>query len=136
MLGGGLLRRSGACALTFARSAGRLARDSASATAKMALSPLRFLPPGQRADALDLLLSAAILVKTPRADIYMLNHGRGSYSRARTLTTKEPDSIKWMDAMRPGSVFWDIGANVGFLALYAAARGDLEVWAFEPAAVN
>ncbi len=38
--------------------------------------------------------------------------------------------------MRPGSVFWDIGANVGVLTLYAAMRGDLEVWAFEPAAVN
>ena len=38
--------------------------------------------------------------------------------------------------MQPGSVFWDIGANVGALTLYAAQRGDLEVWAFEPAAVN
>jgi FkbM family methyltransferase len=38
--------------------------------------------------------------------------------------------------MVPGSVFWDIGANVGVLTLYAAMRGDLEVWAFEPAAVN
>lgn len=50
--------------------------------------------------------------------------------------TKEPDSMSWIDAMQPGSVFWDIGANVGVLALYAAMRGDLEVWAFEPAAVN
>jgi FkbM family methyltransferase len=33
-------------------------------------------------------------------------------------------------------VFWDIGANVGVLTLYAAMRRDLEVWAFEPAAVN
>ena len=36
----------------------------------------------------------------------------------------------------PGSVFWDIGANIGVLTLYAAMRGDLKVWAFEPAAVN
>lgn len=50
--------------------------------------------------------------------------------------SKEPDSLKWIDAMVPGSVFWDIGANVGVLTLYAATRGDLKVWAFEPAAVN
>jgi FkbM family methyltransferase len=29
-----------------------------------------------------------------------------------------------------------IGANVGVFTLYAAARGDIDVWAFEPAAVN
>ena len=50
--------------------------------------------------------------------------------------TKEPDSLKWIDAMAPGSVFWDIAANVGVLTLYAATRGDLKVWAFEPVAVN
>ena len=38
--------------------------------------------------------------------------------------------------MEPGSVFFDIGANVGVLTLYAETRGDIEVWAFEPAAVN
>jgi tRNA1(Val) A37 N6-methylase TrmN6 len=38
--------------------------------------------------------------------------------------------------MTPGSVFWHIGANVGVLTLYAATRGDLEVWTFELAAVN
>ena len=44
--------------------------------------------------------------------------------------------MRWIDDMWPGSVFWDIGANVGVLTLYAAMRGDLDVWAFEPAAVN
>lgn len=38
--------------------------------------------------------------------------------------------------MEPGSVFWDVGANVGVLSLYAAQRGDLDVHAFEPAAAN
>ena len=121
------------------RGARRLALPAVNASremAKLALLPLRFLPSAQRADALDLLLSAPIVVKTPRGEIRMLNHGGGSYWRARTLVTKEPDSITWLDAMQPGSVFWDIGANVGFLTLHAAARGDLEVWAFEPAAVN
>lgn len=74
--------------------------------------------------------------ETRHGAIRFLNHGRGSWKRARTLLTKEPDSLKWIDAMAPGSVFWDIGANVGALSLYAARRGNLDVWAFEPAAVN
>ena len=102
----------------------------------MALYSLRFFPEAHRADAVDILLSTPAVVETARGKILVLNHGRGSCWRAQTLMTKEPDSLKWIDSMQPGSVFWDIGANVGALTLYAAQRGDLEVWAFEPAAVN
>lgn len=98
----------------------------------MALYSLRFFPEAHRADAVDILLSASAVVETARGKILVLNHGRGSCWRAQTLMTKEPDSLKWIDSMQPGSVFWDIGANVGALTLYAAQRGDLEVWAFEP----
>jgi hypothetical protein len=30
--------------------------------------------------------------------------------------------IEWIDGFRPNGVFWDIGANVGLCALYAALR--------------
>jgi len=65
-----------------------------------------------------------------------LNHSGAGYWRARAIMTKEPGALEWIDSMVPGSVFWDIGANIGVLTLYAAMRGDLKVWAFEPAAVN
>jgi FkbM family methyltransferase len=116
--------------------ASRLAHLALRAGAKGALSLLKLLPAEQRADAVDLLLSEPVVIDTPHGKIRFLNHSGVSYWRARTTTTKEPDSLKWIDAMVPGSVFWDIGANVGVLTLYAAMRGDLEVWAFEPAAVN
>jgi len=103
---------------------------------KSLLSLLRRLPAENRADAVDILLKKPITVATPHGKIRFLNHGRRSCWRARTTLTKEPDSIAWIDAMEPGSVFWDIGANVGVLTLYAATRGDLDVWAFEPAAVK
>jgi FkbM family methyltransferase len=99
-------------------------------------SLLKCLPMEQRADVVDLLLSDPVVIDTPHGKIRFLNHGRESYRRAITMLIKEPGSIEWIDAMQPGSVFWDIGANVGVLTLYAAMRGDLEVWAFEPAAVN
>jgi len=55
--------------------------------------------------------------------------------RARTLLTKEPETIAWIDAMPAGSVLWDIGANVGCYSIYAAKRG-VRVIAFEPEAEN
>lgn len=114
----------------------RLFRLTFGAAAKRLLSLLNWLPADQRADAVDILLSKPSVVDTQHGKILFLNHSQVSRWRARTIMTKEPDSMRWIDGMVPGSVFWDIGANVGVLTLYAARRGDLEVWAFEPAAVN
>lgn len=55
--------------------------------------------------------------------------------RARTLLTKEPETIEWINGMGKGEMFWDIGANVGIYSLYAALRG-VAVQAFEPAPGN
>src|ERR1700722_13685174 len=55
--------------------------------------------------------------------------------RVRTLFTKEPETIEWIDSFAEGDVFWDIGANVGIYSLYAAAKR-VHVVAFEPAAGN
>jgi FkbM family methyltransferase len=114
----------------------RVARASLRGGMKVVLHGLKLLPEFERADAVDILLGVPAVVETARGKILVLNHGRGSCWRAHTLMTKEPDSLKWIDSMQPGSVLWDIGANIGALTLYAAQRGDLEVWAFEPAAVN
>jgi len=59
--------------------------------------------------------------------------------RARTLLTKEPGTIKWLNAqLRAGDVFYDIGANVGCYTLYAARLvGETgHVYAFEPHPAN
>jgi FkbM family methyltransferase len=55
--------------------------------------------------------------------------------RARTLLTKEPETIEWIDTFKNKDVFWDIGANVGVYTLYAALK-DIEVMSFEPAPSN
>lgn len=56
--------------------------------------------------------------------------------RARTLLTKEPETIEWIDTMVGGDVLYDIGANVGVYTLYAAAVRNARVLAFEPLAAN
>lgn len=52
---------------------------------------------------------------------------------------KEPDTLDWIDThFRPGDTVFDIGANIGQYALYAAKRlgGDVRILAFEPEALN
>lgn len=58
-----------------------------------------------------------------------------THKRAVTLLSKEPSTIEWIDSFEPGSVFWDVGANVGVYTLYAAKRS-VKVLAFEPAYFN
>lgn len=55
--------------------------------------------------------------------------------RVKTLLTKEPDTIAWINNMQSGSIFLDVGANIGQYSLFAASRG-LKVHAFEPESQN
>ena len=48
---------------------------------------------------------------------------------------KEPWTVAFIEAIPAGSVFWDIGANVGPYSLVAASRG-LQVFAVEPGYEN
>ena len=56
--------------------------------------------------------------------------------RAETFSTKEPETLEWIDGMSPGSVVWDIGANVGLYSIYAAKTKGCRVFAFEPSIFN
>ncbi len=48
----------------------------------------------------------------------------------------EPETIRWLDSLPAGDVLWDIGANIGIYALYAAQIRNLRVLAFEPSAAT
>ncbi len=54
----------------------------------------------------------------------------------RNLVGREPETIEWIDAFEAPCTFWDVGANVGTYALYAALRPGIEALAFEPAAAT
>ncbi len=62
---------------------------------------------------------------TPKALWYPQHHG-----------SREPETIAWIDGFATPAVYWDIGANVGQFALYAALRPGVAVVAFEPAAAS
>jgi FkbM family methyltransferase len=56
--------------------------------------------------------------------------------RAQTFSTKEPETLAWIDHMPQGSILWDIGANIGLYSIYAAKTRDCKVLAFEPSIFN
>ena len=56
--------------------------------------------------------------------------------RAATFSTKEPETLEWIDRIPEGSVLWDIGANVGLYSVYAAKQRKCRVYAFEPSVFN
>lgn len=56
--------------------------------------------------------------------------------RVDTFSTKEPETLEWIDNIPQGSVVWDIGANVGLYSCYAAKARSCRVFAFEPSVFN
>ena len=56
--------------------------------------------------------------------------------RADTFSTKEPETLEWIDQIPENSIVWDIGANVGLYSCYAAKRCGCMVYAFEPSVFN
>ena len=57
---------------------------------------------------------------------------RETWIRAKTMLTKEPETIDWLDSVPIGDIFWDIGASVGCFSLYAARAREAVVVSFEP----
>lgn len=56
--------------------------------------------------------------------------------RAKSFSTKEPDTLEWIEAIPEGAILWDIGANVGLYSIYAAKQRKCRVYAFEPSVFN
>ena len=59
-----------------------------------------------------------------------------NYFRADSFSTKEPETLEWIDSIPTGSVLWDIGANVGLYSCYAAKQKKCTVFSFEPSVFN
>jgi FkbM family methyltransferase len=54
----------------------------------------------------------------------------------REFTTREPETLAWIDSFETPCRFWDIGANIGVFSIYAGLRAGVEVRSFEPAAAS
>lgn len=56
--------------------------------------------------------------------------------RVKTLLTKEPETIKWLETLTEDDVLWDVGANIGLYTIFAAKLQRCKVYAFEPESQN
>ena len=56
--------------------------------------------------------------------------------RAATFSSKEPETLQWIDSLPRESILWDVGANVGLYSIYAAIARNCRVYSFEPSVFN
>ena len=56
--------------------------------------------------------------------------------RIDTFSSKEPETLEWIDFIPDNSILWDIGANIGLYSVYAARASKCKVFAFEPSVFN
>lgn len=100
------------------------------------------LSPRQRAKTLSRVAGAieqrgATALATRHGELRLLAlRGPHVASAVANFASDEPETLAWIDeAIRPGETLWDVGANIGLYALYAALRG-IDVVAFEPKAMT
>jgi len=56
--------------------------------------------------------------------------------RAESFSTKEPETLEWIEEYGGGGAFFDVGANVGLYSLYYAKLYPDQVYSFEPSVFN
>ena len=56
--------------------------------------------------------------------------------RAHTFSSKEPETLAWIEALGGEGAFFDIGANVGLYSTYYALVNSGAVYSFEPSVFN
>ena len=56
--------------------------------------------------------------------------------RADSFSTKEPETLEWIEQWGGDGAFFDVGANIGLYSLYFAKIFPGQVYAFEPSALN
>lgn len=79
-------------------------------------------------------LVQSVTIETTSGPIRFVTPTGRSMHDPWSLYNNEPETIRWLDSLPAGAVLWDIGANVGTYALYAARARGLRVLAFEPSA--
>jgi len=111
----------------------------AGALAGMVNGATAWMKPYRRAMTRTLVanrLTQRVAVATPGGVLYIEAASGRSLHYPDRLYEDEPETIRWLDALPPADNLWDIGANIGIFALYAARARGMRVLAFEPGAAS
>ena len=76
------------------------------------------------------------MVKHKDVNLFFSTPNWLNYYRAQTFSTKEPETLEWIEQIPENSIVWDIGANVGLYSIYAAKARNCRVYSFEPSVFN
>jgi FkbM family methyltransferase len=85
---------------------------------------------------LSAVISVTRSVSHKGVDLVFMAPNEMNHFRVDTFSSKEPETLEWIDEIPQGSVVWDIGANVGLYTCYAAKARSCKVFAFEPSVFN
>jgi len=113
-----------------------MSRTLARALHGMASIATSALKPERQASTLALLHEATlqeVAVPTSAGVLRMLCPSNRALHDPYGFGRDEPETVAWIESLPADAVLWDIGANIGLYALFAAMRG-LRVLAFEPSA--
>ena len=94
--------------------------------------------PARRAATLALLHEATsqeVVVPTSAGPLRIACPSSRALHDPQGFGRDEPETVAWIESLSADAVLWDIGANIGLYALFAARRG-LRVLAFEPSAAS
>lgn len=81
-------------------------------------------------------MSMNVRVKHGNVEMIFASPNALTRYRADSFSSKEPETLIWLDTIPDGSVLWDVGANVGLYSIYASRRQNVFVFAFEPSVFN
>ncbi len=81
-------------------------------------------------------MSLNILVKHGGVAVAFTSPNALTRYRSESFSSKEPDTLIWLEGITEGAVLWDVGANVGLYSVYAAKKKNVRVFAFEPSVFN
>ena len=56
--------------------------------------------------------------------------------RAESFSTKEPETLEWIDEFGGDGAFFDIGANIGLYSIYYGKTKSGRIYSFEPSVFN
>jgi len=85
---------------------------------------------------LKVLMESRYKVIHNKIEFYFATPNRLCEYRAKSFSSKEPETLQWIDSFTADSVFWDIGANVGLYSIYAAKTKNIQIFSFEPSIFN